>query len=70
MYSYTINEEIVRWAFEVFLRNKSEDKWWVAFTNPTAGPWKKIEAPNNGGKLFEIYRFAREEDRPGYHYSI
>ena len=66
MYSYLINEEIVRWAFEVFLKNKNVNGWWVAFTNPTAGPWKKIEAPDNDGKFTEIYRFAREEDRPDF----
>ena len=64
IYNYSISEEIARWSFEVFLDHKSGGKWWIAFTNPTAGPWKKITSKNEAGKLIEIYRFSREEDRP------
>lgn len=63
-YNYSISEEIARWSFEVFLDHNSNGKWWIAFTNPTAGPWKKITSKNDDGRLVEIYRFAREEDRP------
>lgn len=63
-YNYSISEEIARWSFEVFLDHKSGGKWWIAFTNPTAGPWKKITSKNEAGKLIEVYRFSREEDRP------
>ena len=39
--------------------------WTIAFTNPTAGPWKTIKAVSlitkNEG---EVYRFTLEEDRP------
>lgn len=64
VYNYSISEEIARWSFEVFLDHKSSGKWWIAFTNPTAGPWKKITSKNEAGKLIEVYRFSREEDRP------
>ena len=63
-YDYSMSEEIARWSFEVFLDHESGGKWWIAFTNPTAGPWKKITSKDAGGKLIEVYRFAREEDRP------
>ncbi len=64
IYNYSISEEIARWSFEVFLDHKSGGKWWIAFTNPTAGPLKKITSKNEAGKLVEVYRFSREEDRP------
>ena len=63
-YSYSMNEEIARWTFEVFIDHQSKGKWWIAFTNPTAGPWKKILSKDEAGQLIEIYRFSREEDRP------
>jgi hypothetical protein len=58
----SISEEIVRWSFEVTV-NKSED-WFIAFTNPTAGPWKRITAPNAHGAYGEIHRFEIDETRP------
>ena len=38
MYTFRLTEEIARWAFEVVCKNSSD--WYIAFTNPTAGPWK------------------------------
>jgi hypothetical protein len=58
----SINEEIVRWSFEISV-NRSDD-WFVAFTNPTAGPWKRITAPDSKGKIGEIHRFEIDETRP------
>lgn len=61
--SYKIDEEITRWTFEVIMKN-SED-WFIAFTNPTAGPWKRIEASSNIlGEIHEVYRFDIDEPRP------
>ena len=37
-----VNEEIARWAFEIIF--KKNDQWTIAFTNPTAGPWKTIKS--------------------------
>ena len=48
----------------MFIDHQAKDKWWIAFTNPTAGPWKKILSKDAAGQLIEIYRFAKEEDRP------
>jgi hypothetical protein len=63
-YSYEINEEIARWVTEVYIRTQRSKDWWVAFTNPIAGPWKKITALNGEGVPIEIYRFEREGERP------
>jgi len=63
-YQYKLNEEIIRWAAEVYIRTHPELGWWIAFTNPTAGPWKKLNAPNQRGEFVEVYRFGREEKRP------
>lgn len=63
-YTFNINEEIARWVTEVYVRNQQELGWWVAFTNPIAGPWKKITALNGEGVPVEIYRFEREGERP------
>jgi hypothetical protein len=62
-YSFNINEEIARWVTEVYVRNHQKG-WWIAFTNPIAGPWKKITALNGEGIPVEIYRFEREGERP------
>ncbi len=61
-FEYVITEEVVRFCFEIHLKSKSKD-WAVAFTNPTAGPWKKIFAIE-GTKKIEIGRYEREEVRP------
>ena len=63
-YTYEINEEIARWVTEVYIRNQQKLGWWIAFTNPIAGPWKKITALNKEGIPVEIYRFEREKERP------
>lgn len=58
-----LNEEIARWAFEIIF--KTNTSWHIAFTNPTAGPWKTIKAVSlRSGKEGEVYRFILEEDRP------
>jgi hypothetical protein len=63
-YKYKINEEIVRWSTEIYLKSNKELNWWIAFTNPTAGPWKKLNAFTSTGDYVEVYRFDREEERP------
>ncbi len=63
-YTFNINEEIARWVTEVYVRDNKNLDWWVAFTNPIAGPWKKITALNGDGVPVEIYRFEREGERP------
>lgn len=62
MNTYHLTEEISRWAFEVHCREKTQ--WSIAFTNPTAGPWKTVKAQNKSGVFGEVYRFALEENRP------
>lgn len=58
-----LNEEIARWAFEILF--KENTAWVIAFTNPTAGPWKTIKASSlRDGTVGEVYRFILEEDRP------
>ena len=61
-YTYKLTEEISRWAFEIHIKNKKT--WWIAFTNPTAGPWKRIEAFDKNHNKGEVYRFGRDEKRP------
>jgi len=63
-YTYKPNEEVARWATEVYIKSNTKLGWWIAFTNPTAGPWKKIVIPIENGGTAEIYRFVREEERP------
>lgn len=62
MYNFRLTEEISRWAFEVVCKNNSD--WYIAFTNPTAGPWKTIKCTNAYGEEGEVYRFELEETRP------
>lgn len=58
-----LNEEIARWAFEIIF--KKNNQWIIAFTNPTAGPWKTIKSNSlDDGSYGEVYRFILEEDRP------
>jgi hypothetical protein len=61
-YDYQLTEEIARWRFEVFV--KSCPAWYIAFTNPTAGPWKRVMEKREDGVEGEVYRFVRDEDRP------
>jgi len=57
---YKMTEEVIRQTVEV--QFKQDNRWQVAFTNPTAGPWKMIKI---GGYVDgENLRFAKEEDRP------
>lgn len=58
-----LNEEIARWAFEITVKNNASD-WIIAFTNPTAGPWKTIKYFDENGNYGEVYRFALAENRP------
>lgn len=58
-----IDEEVARFAFEVHLKLHCPD-WFVAFTNPTAGPWKRVTAPDAERRWGEVHRFEREELRP------
>ena len=62
MYNFRLTEEIARWAFEIICRERKN--WYVAFTNPTAGPWKTIKGLDKSGKEGEVYRFELEETRP------
>lgn len=64
MLNYKISEEITRWVFEVYVKTHGHLNWWIAFTNPTAGPWKKIIATDHEGISHEIHRFEKEEERP------
>jgi hypothetical protein len=58
---YRLTEEVVRQAVEVCFK-KASATWQISFTNPTAGPWKKIRIRNyvDGTNL----RYGKEEDRP------
>ncbi|MHB8132886.1 MAG: hypothetical protein ACYDH1_01570 [Anaerolineaceae bacterium] len=63
MRTYKLTEEIARWAFEV--RCMQSKCWFVAFTNPTAGPWKSVKAFLIEEKsVGEIHRFRSAEERP------
>lgn len=57
-----VTEEVARWVFEVHLT--SETNWDIAFTNPTAGPWKRVMASDQWGRRGEVHRFLREDTRP------
>ena len=62
MYSFKLTEEISRWAFEVICMKSPG--WYIAFTNPTAGPWKTIKGRDKSGNDGEVFRFELEETRP------
>jgi len=62
MYNFRLTEEIARWAFEIICKENPD--WYIAFTNPTAGPWKTIKGLNKNNKEGEVYRFELEETRP------
>lgn len=57
-----LNEEISRWAFEIKIEVIPE--WKIIFTNPTAGPWKRIMCSDEFNNVGEVYRFQLEEERP------
>ena len=60
--SYLLSEEVARWRFEVSLRGSST--WWIAFSNPTAGPWKRVEGYDENQRRGEVHRFPRDSKRP------
>ena len=62
MYEFRLTEEIARWAFEIRCRENPD--WYIAFTNPTAGPWKTIKGIDQSGKEGQVYRFELEETCP------
>lgn len=62
MYTFHLTEEISRWAFEIICKEAPD--WYIAFTNPTAGPWKTIRGLNRFKKEGTVYRFELEETRP------
>ena len=62
IYTYKLTEEISRWAFEIHIKNINS--WWIAYTNPTAGPWKRVESYDEKNKKGEVCRFGRDEKRP------
>ena len=62
MYQFKLTEEIARWSFEVICKQNPD--WYIAFTNPTAGPWKTVKSKNINGVEGEVYRFNLEETRP------
>lgn len=59
-----MDEEVARWAFEVHLRTECAGNWTIAFTNPTAGPWKTVTAPFEDRRVAEVHRFGRTDRRP------
>lgn len=61
-YKFKLSEEISRWVFEIVVEKSSS--WFLAFTNPTAGPWKKVSAPDQQNNFGEVFRFGRERTRP------
>jgi hypothetical protein len=61
-FEYRMTEEVVRWRFEIAMRESKD--WWIAFTNPTAGPWKRLSGRDDEENEGEVYRFPRDEDRP------
>lgn len=62
MREYKLTEEIARWAFEVLCKENAQ--WYIAFTNPTAGPWKAIKAVGKNGQEGRVYTFDSKEKRP------
>jgi hypothetical protein len=62
LYSFHLTEEIARWRFEVLIH--SIPTWFIAFTNPTAGPWKRVMGKDDNGNEGEVYRFPRDADGP------
>lgn len=60
MPSYKLTEEVIRQSVEVIF--KQDTRWDIAFTNPTAGPWKRIRYGQYIGGT--DLRYKKEEDRP------
>lgn len=62
IYEFKLTEEIARWAFEVTC--KLNDDWYIAFSNPTAGPWKSLKAIDKDDIEGTVYTFDSLENRP------
>ena len=61
-YTFNLTEELARWAFE--LRIEDLPDWQIAFSNPTAGPWKRVCASDAKGITGEVHRFGKSDLRP------
>ena len=59
--STKLSEEIVRWKFE--LDANIEGIRYIAFTNPTAGPWKTVNGPV-WEERYTLHSFGKKEPRP------
>ena len=59
MRDFTLTESTCDQAALVYARSKGWDEW---FSNPTAGPWKRINIPGIHG--LSIPGFDKEETRP------
>lgn len=62
VFDYNLTEEVVRWSFEVMI-SKNHD-WLIAFTNPTAGPWKTIKLLDRYQRIEDAKKFEIDEKRP------
>ena len=63
--SVKFSEEVARFAFEVLVDEYLEESdVYVAFANPTAGPWKTMKVRGETGASIEIHRFGIFEQRP------
>lgn len=56
---FTLTEQVCLQTLLVLARRNGWQEW---FSNPTAGPWKKVMIPGVGDR--ENIRFEKEEDRP------
>lgn len=61
-YDFKLTEEIARWTFEVICKTNSD--WYIAFSNPTAGPWKTLKAIDKNDEEGTVYKFDLQENRP------
>lgn len=58
---FELSEEIIRQTVEIAF--KLDKDWHIAFTNPTAGIWKKANIIANGKEQL-LYAYKKEEKRP------
>jgi hypothetical protein len=56
---YKLSEEVCLQCLVVSFRNGGWEEW---FSNPTAGPWKKVRIEGVGDE--DQIRFEKEQDRP------
>ena len=59
-----VTEEVARFAFEVFVQERIGGSMYVAFSNPTAGPWKTVKMRGVRGEETEVHRFGIFDQRP------